>query len=251
MNYQELLDIATRVGFYLLENGAEIYRVEDSIRAIVNTYGVEEVDVYAVPTSIIVTITPPDAPSMTKTKRIYTRQTDLDKIYKLNTLSYSVVATKPSLSEIEESLNEINARPNFSLLVQTMAYALAAFGFTLFFGGNFIDALCSLTLGATIRILSYFMDQLHTNSFFTNTICSGATALLAIFWVQIGVAMHMDKMIIGAMMNLVPGVAITNSMRDIIAGDLIAGQAKLTEALLAATAMALGAGLVLSLNRLF
>lgn len=251
MNYQELLDIATRVGVYLLANGAEIYRVEDSIRAIVNTYGVDEVDVYAVPTSIIVTITPPSTPSMTKTKRIYTRQTDLDKIFRLNTLSRDVVDQKPSLAEIECRLNEINSRPDFSMAVQIMAYSLAAFGFTLFFGGNIFDAICSLSMGAAIRIISYFMDQLHTNSFFTNTICSGVTAMLAIFWFEIGIATHMDKMIIGAMMNLVPGVAITNSMRDIIAGDLIAGQAKLTEALLAATAMALGAGLMLSIHRLF
>ena len=62
---------------------------------------------------------------------------------------------------------------------------------------------------------------------------------------------HIDKMVIGAIMNLVPGVAITNSMRDIIAGDLLAGQAKLVEALFIATAIALGAGMVLSLHRLF
>ena len=77
------------------------------------------------------------------------------------------------------------------------------------------------------------------------------TAFLAVFWVEIGVASHIDKMVIGAIMNLVPGVAITNSMRDIIAGDLLAGQAKLVEALFIATAIALGAGMVLSLHRLF
>jgi hypothetical protein len=34
---------------------------------------------------------------------------------------------------------------------------------------------------------------------------------------------HADKMIIGLVMTLVPGVAITNSVRDVIAGDFIAG----------------------------
>ncbi|WP_458863720.1 threonine/serine exporter family protein [Acidaminobacterium chupaoyuni] len=249
--YQELLDIATRIGLYLLETGAEIYRVEDSIRAITTTYGVKEVDVFAVPTCLIVTINPPDSPSMTNTKRIYSRSTDLGRIYMLNTLSRDVVREKPSFEEIERRLNEIEQAPSLSLFWQVCAYALAAFGFTLFFGGTWLDAICSLSMGAAIRLIGYGLDAFHTNSFFINTICSAATAFLAVFWYRLGVAPHIDKMVIGAMMNLVPGVAITNSVRDIIAGDLLAGQAKLTEALLAATAMALGAGLILSLNRLF
>ncbi|MPN46200.1 hypothetical protein SDC9_193783 [bioreactor metagenome] len=46
-----------------------------------------------------------------------------------------------------------------------------------------------------------------------------------------------------------PGVALTNFMRDIIAGDLIAGLTKLVEALLTATGIALGTGVALSLGR--
>lgn len=250
MDYQELLNITTQVGFYLLENGAEIYRVEDSIQRICAAYGVEDVDVFAVPTTIIVTINPPGGSTLTKTKRIYSRSTDLDRIYRLNDLSFDIVQEKPSLQEVERRLDAIVARPDYNLFMQVFAYALAAFGFTLFFGGNLRDAVCSLTLGAAIRLIGRGLDMFHTNSFFINTLCSGATALLAVFWYEIGAAPHIDKMVIGAMMNLVPGVALTNSMRDIIAGDLLAGQAKLVEALLAATAMALGAGLVLSVHRL-
>ena len=250
INHQELLDIATRVGVSLLKNGAEIYRVEDSIRRIVAAYGVEEVDVFAVPTTIIVTINPPGEKTLTKTKRIHSRSTDLDRIYRLNDLSFDIVEELPTFPEIERRLNAIAAQPVYPLPIQAFACALAAFGFTLFFGGNLMDAICSLTLGLAIRLIGYGLDLFHTNGFFINTISSAVTALLAVFWVEIGVASHIDKMVIGAIMNLVPGVAITNSMRDIIAGDLLAGQAKLVEALFIATAIALGAGMILSLHRL-
>ena len=251
IDHQELLDIATRVGVSLLQNGAEIYRVEDSIQRIVAAYGVKEVDVFAVPTTIIVTINPPGGKTLTKTKRIYSRSTDLDRIYRLNDLSFDIVEERPTFEEIERRLKAIASQPVYPLPVQVFACALAAFGFTLFFGGNLMDAICSLTLGAAIRLIGYGMDLFHTNGFFINTISSAVTAFLAVFWVEIGVADHIDKMVIGAIMNLVPGVAITNSMRDIIAGDLLAGQAKLVEALFIATAIALGAGMVLSLHRLF
>ena len=203
----------------------------DSIQRIVAAYGVKEVDVFAVPTTIIVTINPPEGKTLTKTKRIYSRSTDLDRIYRLNDLSFDIVEERPAFDEIERRLKAIVSQPAYPLPVQVFACALAAFGFTLFFGGNLMDALCSLTLGAAIRLIGYGMDLFHTNGFFINTISSAVTAFLAVFWVEIGVASHIDKMVIGAIMNLVPGVAITNSMRDIIAGDLLAGQAKLVEAL--------------------
>jgi uncharacterized membrane protein YjjP (DUF1212 family) len=46
-------------------------------------------------------------------------------------------------------------------------------------------------------------------------------------------------------MTLVPGVAITNAMRDVIAGDLLAGTMKGVEALLIALALAAGTAVAL------
>ena len=81
------------------------------------------------------------------------------------------------------------------------------------------------------------------------TLAGMAAALVAIAGVRLGVGQQLDKIIIGAFMGLVPGVAITNFMRDILAGDLFSGITKLAESLLTATAIALGAGIALSLAR--
>ena len=71
------------------------------------------------------------------------------------------------------------------------------------------------------------------------------------FACDLGIGQQVDKIIIGLVMTLVPGVAITNSVRDVIAGDFIAGQTKMTEALLTATSIALGTGIALSLASYF
>ena len=62
-----------------------------------------------------------------------------------------------------------------------------------------------------------------------------------------GLGHNPDFITIGALMILVPGIAFTNAMRDIMAGDLTSGVNKVVEALLIATAIALGTGFVLSL----
>ena len=46
-------------------------------------------------------------------------------------------------------------------------------------------------------------------------------------------------------MPLVPGLAITNAIRDIIAGDYISGGARLFDAVVVAIALAAGAGSVM------
>ncbi|MDE5978235.1 MAG: threonine/serine exporter family protein [Turicibacter sp.] len=248
MNFNQLLNISTQLGKMLLENGAEIYRVEESIRRIGLAYGAKEVDVYAVPNTIIVTLMTTENINLTKTKRIHDRSTNLDKVERLNHLCRHICQTTPKLELVYEELKEIQNRPIYSFRVQLFAYALTSSMFTLFFGGTILDAFCSLLIGPLIKVVSYYLNKFHTNPFFVTILCSFMCAFLSTLFCRLRMGQHVDKMIIGLVMNLVPGVAITNSVRDIIAGDFIAGQTKMTEALLTATSIALGTGVALSIT---
>lgn len=53
--------------------------------------------------------------------------------------------------------------------------------------------------------------------------------------------------IVGSIMPLLPGVALTNGIRDFISGDLISGVSRVSEALLTAIAIAVGIGSALKL----
>ena len=124
MDYNELLNITTRLGQMLLENGAEIDRVEESIQRMGLAYGAKEVDVYAVPTTIIITITTPENINITKTKRIHDRSTNLDKVERLNNLCRQICQTTPELKLVKEELEVIANRPIYSFRVQLLAYAI-------------------------------------------------------------------------------------------------------------------------------
>ena len=250
MDFNELLNVSTQLGQMLLESGAEIYRVEESIQRMALAYGAKEADVYAVPTTIIVTISTTDECNITKTKRIHSRSTNLDKVERLNNLCRYICREVPDLKTVKQALREISDRPKYSFQMQLFAYALTSSTFTLFFGGNIADAMCALFIGPLIKVISHQLDRFRTNPFFITIICSIVAASLATLAYRFNLADHIDKMIIGLVMNLVPGVAITNSVRDVIAGDFIAGQTKMTEALLTATSIALGTGIALSISNL-
>ena len=74
--------------------------------------------------------------------------------------------------------------------------------------------------------------------------------MTALLLTAAGLGQSLDKIIIGALMALVPGIAITNAMRDIMAGDMVSGISKGAEALLIGAAIALGTAIALGLAAL-
>ncbi len=247
-DYQKLLNSALDLGHLLLANGAEIYRVEDSIQHVLYAYGAKHVDVFAITNSITVTITLADDTCFTRLRRVHSRTTNFQIVEKLNDLSRYVCANRPPADEFSRRIKEIRKLPKYSEPMMIMGYATIAFGFTLMFGGTMMDALVALCAGAVVRLIVYMMEQLHTNGFFINLFGSFVVTLTAIYTVRFGIAQNSDMIIIGTLMSLVPGVAITNAMRDVIAGDLMAGTMRAVEALLIALALAIGTGIVLILT---
>lgn len=246
MDYNRLLHLAMDVGMELLENGAETYRVEETMRRLALAYGVAEAGVFVVPTGIIASLTAPSGVSVARTRRIFSRRVDLDRIDRLNALCRSVCETPVPLEELAERLRTIQASKRYTAAVRAAGGALIGFGCTLFFGGVLQDALCGTVIGGAVQVVAGFLDRLRLNGIFVNIVGGGLIMLLALLSVQLGWGVNVDKMVIGSLMGLVPGVSLTNSMRDLISGDYMAGQARLAEAILTATAIALGAGAVLS-----
>ena len=246
--YQKLLNLALDLGHLLLANGAEIYRVEDSIQHVLYAYGAKHVDVFAITNSITVTITLANDTCYTRLRRVYSRTTNFQVVEALNELSRYVCAHRPTADEFGRRIKEIRKMPVYSEPVMIAGYALVGFGFALMFGGTLPDALIAMAAAALVRVIVYTLEHLHTNGFFINLLSSFVVTFIAIFAVNYGIAQNVDMIIIGTLMTLVPGVAITNAMRDIIAGDLMAGTMKAVEALLVALALAIGTGIVLILT---
>ncbi|CDI50500.1 threonine/serine exporter family protein [Clostridium tetani] len=248
MDTDKILHLVTYAGQIMLENGAETYRVEETMKLICNSYKIFNTDIFVIPTTIIISVSFDSGKTLTKVKRIENRTVDLDKVSKVNELSRKICANHLPLNTIEEALDSINSNNKYSNLMQIFAFSIVAGFFTLFFGGTIRDFFVSLFIGALLQIISLRLSKIETNAFFINILCGSSTTLIAYFSTSIGVGNNMNKIIIGSLMPLVPGLSITNAIRDIIAGELVSGLSKLTEAFLIAAAIAIGAGITLSLG---
>ena len=247
MQSEKLLPIAMRIGSLMLEYGAEIYRVEESIYRICKAYGAVSTDVFAIPSSIIVTMYMENEDAITLSKRVFAKQTDFDKVDQLNNLSRYVCSNLPDANTINELIQVIMARPEYNQKSVLIAYAIIPAAFCLFFKGTLVDAAFSMITGIVVKYLLDILYRFKSNTIFTNIICSSIGSLLAILFVKLGLAENYDKIIIGTIMLLVPGLILTTSMRDFMMGDLMAGMLRLIEALLVATGIAIGVALILTL----
>ena len=235
----------------LIEYGAEIYRVEDSIYRIAAAYGFSggdnRIEVFAIPASLIITVNEGNNAPLTQTVRISVRGTNLDRVDKLNNLSRFICVTKPEAEVIDRHISEIKERKVYSFPIQLLSYAVVGATFSLFFGGMAVDAVFAGIISMIVLTVSKFVNKVKPSVFFQSVIGSIVIASIAVLVSKLGLTGGFDKIIIGASMNLVPGVTLTNCMRDFIAGDFLAGMYTLIEAVLVAVGMAVGAASAIAL----
>ena len=240
MEAEQLLTCALDIGEQMLISGAEIGRVEDSVRHICSAYGCLRTDVFTITSSIVVSVEDENRKYFTQTRRITQTHTDLTRLHRLNALSRQICREKPDYEGVQAQLKEICAQKTYPRWMEALASALVAGGFAVFFGGTWLDGLCSALLGVGLRYLTGWLGLARMNQIFTNVVASFAMSAAAIGLTRLGCAHHVDMVIIGNIMLLIPGIALTNSLRDMISGDIMSGMLRFFDAVLVAAAIAAG-----------
>ena len=245
----KLLRVATKVGKAILMSGAETYRVEETIVKICQAYHVEEANAFVLPTGVFVTVVN-EGRTYSANVRIKRRSTDLNMINEINQLARSVQNNPISLDELDKKLDEIINAPKYKWYVVDLFAGIGAFGFAFFFGGTMKDAICSFVAGFLVKLLVDLLDKLEVSAFICNAVGGAFVTIMAYMLYQLSLGSSADKIVIATIMLLVPGICITNAVRDTLGGDLVSGITRAIEAVLISTSIALGAGLAVSLIRL-
>lgn len=240
MNREQLLSYALDIGEQMLLSGAEVGRVESAIRFICSAYGCKRTDVFTITSSIVVSIEDADGIHSTQTRRIIGTHTNLTRLHKLNNLSREICAQLPGYEYVQAKLHAICAKPAFPLWLESLSSGLIAFAFAIFFGGSFVDGLAAGMLGIGLRYITWLLQKAAMNQIFVNVFASFLLCLSSILLVRGGIGDDVNKIIIGNIMTLIPGIALTNSLRDMISGDIMTGMLRFFDAVLVAAAIAAG-----------
>lgn len=246
MDIDRLLNFASTSGKIMLENGAEIYRVEETMCIICNSFNIYNVEAYASTTAVIVSIID-NGKIHTVVKRISNRGVNLNKVHKVNALSREISLKRPSIDYCENALTEINKDDSYSFIKTLLFAGIATSTFTILFGSDFNEFLCAFFIGIIIKFMEVTLSKTGLNNFFINGICGSTITLFSIIFLELGFISGIDKLIAGSIMLLVPGLLLTNSIRDILEGQLVSGLTKAAEALFIGVSTAVGAYSILHL----
>jgi uncharacterized membrane protein YjjP (DUF1212 family) len=244
VNIEKLLGVVADIGALMLESGAETFQVEQTINRICRAFGVKQVESFALPTGIMITIVEQEGESRTMIRRVSNRSVDLAQVSKLINIAYQVREIE-TVEDLAESVNDIKAQKKYNPLLISFFSSITAGFFALFFGGSLEEFFIALLAGATVRALISGFERMQVYRFFTNMVGAIAVSFIAFIaglWID---SLKTDVVIAGSIMLLVPGLVLVNSIRDIIAGDLAAGVTRLVEAVMLAGGIAIGTGIVL------
>lgn len=244
---RRIMDFIMAAGQTLLENGAEVFRVEQTMEIMARSFYLREFHVYVLTNGIFASVGTAEA---SEVRYVRARTVHLGRIAAVNELSREIAAGDMSIGEAESRLVLARRIPEPGAKAQLLSGVVTSFSFALMFGGTLRAGLVAGAAGlaASAYLLACGKHGLPvgfqkiTGAMLITLVCIlGCTPLHA----------SVSQAVIGALMLLTPGISFTMGIRDFVHGDYLSGTIRMIDALLVAASIAIGAGLVLSLYSFF
>lgn len=242
----QILELSLEAGRMMLESNSEIYRAEEVIVNICHAFGIKNIDVFTLATCIYLSINK-EGHTYTRVRRIYQRQTNLNRISRINDLSRCIVKKQYTIEQVAEALEKIERSKGLADWQRaiTISASCGVFGIMFMPKANWIDFVVTFFITFLTYHLMQFLKKYEMNAFIANALLAILMTFLAAMCVNFKIVRDIDTIVIGTIMILVPGVAVTNAVRDIINGDILSGTIRTVEALIIALGIAFGVGITL------
>lgn len=240
MDKKTVMELAMKTGEMLLASGGSTHKIEGIIRSILNTRELTKTEIFVTTSGIVVTIESKTTGVMTMVKNVPVKSMHMERIALIEEIIFEFINDRISADEALKQLKNISSKNTYSFFTSVIAFGGAASFRTLMFGGTLIDGLASIFVGIFLGI---FIKTLNSKSIigFLVSICGGfVVGYSSVLFMRFGIGSQLDKIIIGSIIPIAPGVPLTHAVNDILNGDYISGNIRAMEALLTGVAIAIG-----------
>lgn len=244
----EVMVVIIKAGAIMLQSGAETYRVEDTVVRLGLALGMARVEPFAMPTGLIVTLEDRNGFTRTEVYRIVKRETNLHKVIMINDLSRQVAQGQLDYNQIVERIKEVGSSGDlYPRYLYWLAAGVGSGAFSVLFEANLLEFCVATVAGWVVHSALALFRKKSLNQFIIAFSGGAISACMAVLGQWVFPQINFDRVLTGAIMTLVPGVAITNAIRDVINEDLISGGSRGLDAFLTAMAVAGGAAIVMGM----
>lgn len=248
VDVKKVVDLALEAGRILLKNGAEIFRVDETITRICNSFHVEYVDTFILSHAIFVSAENGVEEAYTKVKQIPLSASNLGIVAEVNELSREIAGGFVSIEEAKERLRRIDQMPAKKSYFQVLAAGMGSGSFGYLLGATALESVIAFGIGCILYMWVLTAKKYNISKMLVNIIGGVIITVLALaaFHLPFAAPVKIDGMIIGGIMPLVPGLAFVNAIRDIADSDFLSGTVRMIDALLVFVYIAVGVGFALS-----
>ena len=235
---RRIMDFIMAAGQTLLENGAEVFRVEQTMEIMARSFHLREFHVYILTNGIFASA------GTAEISDVPVRTTHLGRVAAVNELSRQIAAGGLTLDEAEAQLARAQRIPFPNDRVQLVAGLSGAFCFAMIFGGTLRAGLAAAVAGLAASSYLLLCERLNLPGGFRKITTASLITLVCLPLCHL-LGTEASHAIIGTLMILTPGIAFTMGIRDFVQGDYLSGTIRMIDALLVAACIAIGTGFVL------
>ncbi len=248
IDVKKVVDLALEAGRILLKNGAEIFRVDETITRICHRFHVEYVDTFILSHAIFVSAENGMEETYTKVKQVPLSSSHLGIVAEVNELSREIAEGLVGIEEASRRLEEIDRMPSKKGYFQVLAAGMGSGFFGYLLGASALESMVAFCIGCFLYIWVLKAKKHNISKMIVNIVGGVIITTLAILALHIPILgnVKMDGMIIGSIMPLVPGLAFVNAIRDIADSDFLSGTVRMIDAILVFVYIAVGVGFTLS-----
>ena len=240
MDSKSVLELAINTGQLMLVNGCSTSRIEDAIKNILSTKNFIKNEVFVTTSGIVVTIESPSTGVLTMVKHVQKKSMHMERIALIEEIIQNFKDNIITADEALARLDTINKKTGYSFLVTTLAFGGAAAFRTVMFNGNYWDAFTSFFVGMCLGIFVQTLNSKGVITFLVNIFGGFIVGFTSVLFMRYGFGTQLDKIIIGSLIAIAPGVPFTHAVDDILKGEHIAGGSRALEALITGVAIATG-----------
>ena len=226
-----ILDFCKELGKQMIASGANIERVNLSIEKICHAYGLHDVTCANLTTRISI--------SAKDENKLYAhRQTDvppqsfnLERLKKLNNLSYDVIENKPDVTTLYDLLHAVKSN-DFPWWAMMVGYLVAMAALARIFLAGPSELLVVEINTLVLFGLSKLFSKVHINKIITNFFSMFLCSTIATLFYMAGFVSNFFTIVLTNAFFLLPGIQMINCARNLLCGNEMNGVIDLLKVLL-------------------
>lgn len=241
---EQAFQLVVSAGEILLQSGAEIFRVEGTMKHMAKSLHIYSLETYIIANGIFATAESDQDLMRAQIKEVSTGDTDLGKIEAVNTLSRDLEQNRCTLEEALARMESIRQMGDYPTSVLIPAYAVGAGCFCYALCGSVSDSGAAAVVGIVLGVFFWLFRNWKNAKALKTILGSMLVTFLSLTLQNRGLGRDLNNIIIGGLMPMLPGVSFTNAIRDFVENDYVSGLIRLMDVLLTVVSMAVGVAVI-------